>query len=377
MKMNFCFDLNGAEVSKWNDFWQHCHHSHARQNYLFGEIERAKGRTPVYIYGEVSGSIVCAGIFSLRPLFKAKYFSFEAICTRGPAFDDVAHGEFYMRETVSWFSSLRVGKVRISPYWYFPEAEPVALLLGRLEFVPYDGEHRTSTGLLDLTRSEEEIFASFDRKTRQQIKAATKLGVSIVPVTDFAEANLAFNCLRSMREQRGIKPMSEKEFAAVFEYILKGQDIGFLFNARLGSTFLGALWNFRTQDFTNPSGYAIAPGASKDLPSSYSIGPALWWEMQKWAKAKGCRWFDVEGYIENPDPSIKTYAVHKFKKRFNPQAVELINEHVKVCNKTIDFLSQQYSRLVLLLRVMVSLPYRVRQYFRSRERSKLIGNKDT
>lgn len=375
MKVNFCFELNEAEIVKWNDFWHRCRHAHPRQQFLFGKIERAKGLTPVYVYGEAGGSIVCAGIFCVHPLFAGKHLSLEAVCLRGPAFDDISYGEYYIREAISWFTSLHVGRLRISPYWYFPEAEPIASLFEEIGFVPYDGDRSASTGLLDLTRSESDILASFDRKTRQQIKAAAKLGISIVPATDIDEATLALSCLSSMRRQRGLTPMSENEFAAIFEYVLKGQDKGLLLNAKLGTTLLGTLWNFRARDYSNPAGYAIVPHTSRDLPSSFSIGPVLWWEMMKWAKSRGCRWFDVEGYVENPDPSSRTYEVHRFKRRFNPQPVELMNEHTIVCNKAMHFLSQQYGYLIRLPRAIASVPYRVRAHFKGRERKKVMASR--
>lgn len=373
MKMHFCFELDEMERHKWNQFWEKCEHSHPRQHYLFGQIEQAKGRIPIYVYAEVEESIVCIGIFSIRPPLFGHNFSFEAACLRGPAFDDINYGAEFIRETLFWFRSLHVGRLRISPYWYFPDAEKISEILKQIGFVPVDEHMRDKTGLINLQRSEEEIFASFERKTRQQINAASRLGATITPVTELGEARLAFDCLSSMRSQRGISKMSEKEFNVTFEHILKGQDIGLLLNAKLGPMFLGTIWNFRSSRYTNPSGYAIVPGVSKELPSNLSIGPALWWQMMKWAKSKGCRWFDVEGYIEKTQPDSLTYEVQKFKRRFSPEPVELISPQMYTCSPAICFLAESNDRIGRIKLFTMSIPLRIRHRLLVKKKSKIAG----
>ena len=360
MKVNFSFELDETESRNWTEFWQTCHHSHAHQHFLFGKVERHKGCTPVYVYAEVDGRIVCAGIFSLHPFPFSRQCFREAICEHGPAFDDLAHAEVFLGETLSRFSSLRVARIQVSPQWYFPEAKPVALLLKRLGFMPFDGAVRIATGLIDLKRDEQEILLSFERKTRQQIKAAKKLGISIEAVTQLDEAYLAYNCLRSMRRQRGIFPMSEKEFVALFNHVLKEQETGILFIAKAGSTFLGGIWNLRSPYAANPHGYAINPKASQEVPSSFSIGPALWWQSLKWAKIKGCSFLDTEGSVEKAKPTNPRSGLRRFKRRLRPEPVNLLNRHIYIVNKRLHLLDRACYRSGWAMRVMMSLPYQVR-----------------
>lgn len=360
MRITFSFTLDGIERLKWTEFWQTCRHSHARQHCLFGEIERERGNKPVYVHGEVNGRIVCAGIFSLRRFFLAKEWFREAICECGPAFDDLDHGEYFLREALSYLSSLRVARIQVSPAWYFPEAEPVAQLLMRLGFIPFDGGVEFSTGLIDIRRDEQELILSFDRAIRRQIRAAKKLGISIEPVTQLEEAYLAYNRLRSMRKQRGIFPMSEKEFLAIFEHILKVKDLGILFNAKAGPTFLGGMWCLRSSHTTNPHGYAINPKASEAVPTSFSIGPALWWESLRWAKKKGCSFFDTEGSIEKAERTNPRFGLREFKRRFRPKPASLLNKHVYIVDRSLHSLDRVLYRSDWALRVIMSLPYQFR-----------------
>ena len=69
MNVNFHFKLNETEKQLWNDFWARCEHSHPRQHLVFGEIERATNRKPLYVTGTTNGHLAVVGIFSIWPLF--------------------------------------------------------------------------------------------------------------------------------------------------------------------------------------------------------------------------------------------------------------------------------------------------------------------
>jgi hypothetical protein len=354
MKVYFQYHLSKDQQLEWLHFWKNCEHAHPRQHLMLAEIERAKERIPLFTFGEKNGKIVTIGVFSIRPLLLGNKFSFEAVCLRGPSFDNIENGRDFLLQIISFFKSLRVGSIRISPYWFFPEAVSVESLLKEINFMPYSGVTRSSTGLIDLRVSNDEIFSSIARKTRQQINAADRLGVTISPVTTVEEASISFQCLQSMRSERGVIPMSSKEFNATFQYILKDQELGILLNANAGSTFLGTIWGFFGPHFINPSGYAVVPGATKELSANLSIGAALWWHMFLLAKERGCKWFDTEGPVENKDDPVQ-----HFKKRFNPTAVEKINEHIYICNHTVQSLFKGYTEMKHIKRILSSLPYRI------------------
>ena len=356
MKVHFCEESSKAE---WKRFWNQCRHSHPRQHFLFGEIERAKGRIPIYAFGEIDGSIVCLGIFSIRPLFFGNRFSLEAVCLRGPAFDDVTHGREFLLQIISQFKALNVGSIRISPYWIFPEADALLSALAGLGFSPYAGgsNGRQSTGLVDVRRSEDKIFASFSRSARYQIHLAKRLDVSVRPATNLDDALVAFRCLNQMRAKRGITPFDYREFEATFKHVLKRQEYGILFNSFIDDTFLGGLWIIRGTKTANPSGYAVLQSVSKKLPSSLSIGPSLWWEGIKWAKEKGCSWLDVEGYSEDTDKSSQTYHVHEFKRKFRPKPTQTISQHIYVCNPLVYSVYKGYNLFFRACNFAKSLPY--------------------
>jgi len=372
VRMRFCHSLTEGQKRQWSDYWQQCRHGHPRQHYLFGEVERAKGRVPFFAYAEIDGAIVCAGIFSIRPLFR-NILSFEAVCLRGPIFDEVRRGREFLLQVIDYFKRLRVGTVRISPYWYFPEAESVRSMLAEIGFVPYGSPSPgESTGLIDLARGTDQLLASFSRHARYQIGLAGRLGVSVRPIDDSAQGYLGFGCLKRMRAERVIDPMSDAEFKAAFEHVLMPREYGIMLNSYFKDKFLGTLWIFRGTRIANPAGYAVEESAVRQVKSSLSIGPSLWWEGIKWAKEKGCSFLDVEGYKDNADPSDTRYLIYEFKRRLSPTPVHLLGQHVYVCcppihslNSTLHFLSKGWN-------FAKGLPFRFRKKVQI---SKLVRDK--
>ena len=335
MNVNLNHSLDQSQQIEWDRFWGQCEHTHPRNHLLFGRIERARGRTPVYATGEVDGRLVCAGIFSTRPLLGGNRGSLEAVCQRGPIFDDVGYARDFLLEAANRFRELNVGGLRISPYWIYPEAEAVESLLGELSFCVYEGDgKRTPTGLVDLRPSEEEIFAGLRSKTRQEIRRAERLGVSIKPADSFEEAKPFYKCLSGLHQQRSLDAISFREFEATFEYIFKKRELGVLLNAFYGSTFLGGLWIVRGPKVSHHARFVVEREKLRDL-ANLTIGAALWWEAIKWAKSKGCTWLNVEGYEVGVDKTHPRYYVYKLKKKFNPQPAQIIAEHVFVCNSSI------------------------------------------
>ena len=78
----------------------------------------------------------------------------------------------------------------------------------------------------------------------------------------------------------------------------------------------------------------------------------LQWEMIKWALENRCDWYDfrgVSGFKSENDPQ---YGVYKFKKGFNPEFMEFINEMYIVYNPFINTMfnisKEIYSKLSII-----------------------------
>jgi len=111
--------------------------------------------------------------------------------------------------------------------------------------------------------------------------------------------------------------MSFKEFKANFSCANENKQLAVLLNASLEDEFLGGLWIVRSSQTAHFCRFVVARDSIKSL-GSFTIGPALWWEGIKWAKAVNCRWVDVEGYEQDVTPEHQRYNLYKLKSEFNP-----------------------------------------------------------
>ena len=365
MKLDLQFKLDQQQQQQWDRFWSQSRHTHPNNHLLFAEIERAKGMTPVYASGKVDDRIVCAGIFSMRPLLSGRY-SLEAICQRGPIFDDVDYAREFLLKIIDRFKSMRIGSLRISPYWIHPEAYAVETMLDKLGFQAYDhnGSKQSHTGLVDLQPKEEEIFASLKSKTRQEIRRCEKLGVKIGPALNIEDAKPFYRCLRELHRKRSLYAIGYREFEATFEHVLKDCEFGILLNATYESTFLGGLWVIRDPNFSYYSRFVVEREALRKL-SNLTIGPALWWEAIKWARDKGCESLNVEGYRSDTERSDRRYFLYKLKSKFNPRPVQIIAEHILVCDPLVFSVYKQYRFCRRAFNFIKGLPYQMRTRWNS------------
>jgi len=365
VKTSFYDKLDAVKQSQWDPFWRTCQHTHPRQNFLFGEVERAQGKTVVYAVGEIDGRIVCIGIFSISPLFLGERFCSEAECLHGPVFDDIGCAREFLLAIKSYFVAFNVTSIRLSPYWLYPEAEPVESMLNELGFtttlsVGQPGV-RFPTGLIDLTSSTDEIFSGLKSKTRQEIRRADRLGVSIRPTKSPVEASQFFEHLSNMYRQRSLDfyAVSSKEFKATFDYILRGGGFGVLLVAFYGQTFLGGFYIFRGVQTCHYVKYVVVRQPLGEL-ANLTIAPALWWRGIQWAKEKGCRWIDVESYLQDLEPYDRRYRQHRLKKQFNPVPVQRLAAQTCVCKPTAYAIRKGYRFCKHKLNVLRGLRYQLR-----------------
>ena len=372
MNVHFHYDLDQQQKEKWTEFWKNCKHSHAQQHISFGEVERSKGRIPVYIYGEENGEINSIGIFSIHPLFMGNRFSLEANCLRGPAVDNVENFEIMMGEVITFFKSLKVGSIRISPYWFYPDAEKIESVLKEMGFLVFSYRprfldrirrrimpSRGTTGLVDLNHPEEEILASFSRSTRREIRRAGRENIEIRLIKDINDAHEFYKHFGEMSKERGLIFPNYSEFEGIFENILKPEKLGILMHAYSNATFLSGLLMFKGKETAHTIRYVVVRAPLKEL-SNLRIGPFLWWKGMLWAKEKGCSFVDMEGSPEDVDKSSPVYRVQKFKKGFNPVVAQRLNDHIYICNSLPDILHEGYKMFLKISLKAQCFLYRMR-----------------
>jgi len=204
-----------------------------------------------------------------------------------------------------------------------PKFETLGLIPGKPLFTKY-------TSVIDLTRSEEEIFNSFKPKTRYNIHLAEKHGV-IVKEDNSAEAFEEYLDLLFETTKRQGFFAHNREFHRKQWQILHPAGISHLLTATYEGKMLAAFLLFV---FNKVLYYPY--GASTREHKELMAPTLLMWEAIKFGKNRGCKTFDLWGDIEPNPPSDHPYfGFHRFKEGFSPKLVEFLGSYDLVINPTL------------------------------------------
>ena len=185
---------------------------------------------------------------------------------------------------------------------------------------------------------------SFESKTRYNIRLAGRKGVK-VRIGTREDLPIFYDIMKTTgsRDDLFIRPLSYfqkiydemgEENARIYIAEYEGKPIA----ATLPIYYGNKVWYL----------YGGSSNEHRNLMPNYLIQ----WEMIKWAIENECDWYDfrgVSGFKNENDPQ---YGVYKFKKGFNPEFMEFINEMYVVYNPFINAMfnisTKAYTKINLL-----------------------------
>jgi lipid II:glycine glycyltransferase (peptidoglycan interpeptide bridge formation enzyme) len=177
---------------------------------------------------------------------------------------------------------------------------------------------KKKTIILDLTKSEEELLKNMHSKGRYNIKVAQKHGVSVRETNkdeDFEKyLDLMFG---GTAKRQGIYAHG-RDYHRAMRVTLK---MAHLFVAEYEGKIITANLIFKYGD-----GIYYAYGASALEHKEVMAPTLLLWEIAKWGKSNGCKFFDLWGAEEGKGFS-------RFKEQFGGEVVELVGSYDLPINK--------------------------------------------
>ncbi|MBI3385562.1 peptidoglycan bridge formation glycyltransferase FemA/FemB family protein [Candidatus Gottesmanbacteria bacterium] len=183
------------------------------------------------------------------------------------------------------------------------------------------------TFILDLTKSETELLASMHHKTRYNIKIAQKHGV-VVKENNSAQAFKTYLALTKETTQRQAFYAHNENYHRNMWNVMKKAGVAHLFTATYNKTVLAAWIIFVWKDTIY-----YPYGASSRLFRETMAPTLLLWEIARWAKQKGFKYFDLWGALgPQPDPKDPWYGFHRFKQGFSPKLTEYVGSYDFILN---------------------------------------------
>jgi len=194
-----------------------------------------------------------------------------------------------------------------------------------------------TTYLIELTKSEEDLLASFKSKTRYNIRYAEKQGVEVMEDNSEKAFDKYIELTRETTKRQGFYAHSEKYHRLMWKY-LKSKNIAHLLVAKYKGEILTTWIVFKWRD-TLYYPYGASSGKLQNLQTN----SAMMWGAIKFGKKHKLKYFDLWG--REPGKGFS-----KFKEGFSPEVKEFLGTWDLVINKkmyTLYIIAEKFRWLIL------------------------------
>lgn len=320
---------DAAALARYDDYVRQGPKGHILQTVAWGDLKARTGWAPVRYLVEERGTGAPRGAISvlLRRLPLPGTRLYLGYAPRGPVIDyadEAAMSELF----ASVAGDLRrrgAIALKIDP----DVAADRIDVVDRLERL---GLRRMTRGLgfegvqprfvfrLPLRGPAEEIMASFQPKTRYNIRLAQRRGVTVRVGTTREDLRTFYRILVETAHRDRFLVRAESYYQDMWELLVE-KGLARLFLAdHEGETLAG------TMAFILGDKAWYVYGASSNARREVMPNYLLQWTMIRWAKDSGCNLYDFRGVSGNLDPSDPLYGLFRFKKGFGAEFTEFIGE---------------------------------------------------
>lgn len=183
------------------------------------------------------------------------------------------------------------------------------------------------TFILDLTKSEEELFKNMHPKTRYNIKVAQRHGVKVAQDNSHRAFKTYLRLLRETVKRQKFYAHDERYHIRMWE-VLREAEIAHLFIATYKNQPLVA-WMLFVYD-----GVLYYPyGGSSNRHKETMASNLMLWEAIRFGKKLGLKTFDLWGSLgPNPDKNNPWYGFHRFKEGYGGELIEFMGSYDLVIN---------------------------------------------
>lgn len=189
-------------------------------------------------------------------------------------------------------------------------------------------------GILDLTKSKDEILSAASQGFRRKFRKAEKSGIKIETSTDIKTAETFYQLEIAHAKRQKFIPFSKeyltKQFAA-----FTAHDEAIIYTAKLDGEILAQ--NFMIF-YGNEASYHY--GVSTELGTKYSAAPMLHLAAMDEAKKRGIGRYNLWGIVGKDETSHRFYGVSEFKRSFGCEELKYTPAHDLILNPTKYFITK-------------------------------------
>ncbi len=201
-------------------------------------------------------------------------------------------------------------------------------------------EFAVANYLLDLRKSEKELFEGMHSKHRYNARYALRKGVTI----ELAEGKEGFDEFFEVFKKTAIRQnyfIRPKKYYQIIWDILHPKGMCYILTAKYEDQVLGS-WMVFVYDKVIYYPYGGSSTGHKNLFASNALG----WEVIRFGKSKGCELYDMWGAAENPeDRKSPYYGFTNFKAKFRARHILYIDSYDLVINRIIYMVFTSLNKL--------------------------------
>jgi len=184
--------------------------------------------------------------------------------------------------------------------------------------------------LIDLNKSETELFANLSSKTRYNVNLAARKGVEIVENTSDQGLETYIKILEETTQRNGFYAHTPDYFRKMWQN-LKNSGMMKIFHAVYEDQVIVS-WII----FVLHNKLYYPYGASRAIHREVMASNLMMWEMIRYGKQQKCTQFDLWGCLgPKPNPRDAWFGFHRFKKGYGGRHMEYLGSYDLVINKPL------------------------------------------
>ena len=176
-------------------------------------------------------------------------------------------------------------------------------------------------GILDLTKSEEEILAGASQGFRRKLRKAEKAEITVETSSDPEIVKTFYNLEVKHAKRQGFVAFSEDFLTKQFAAFAKNNEV-LMYTAKKDGEILAQ--NFMI--FYGPEA-SYHYGVSSDLGTKYSAAPLLHMEAMREARRRGMIRYNLWGIVGLDEKQHRFYGVSEFKRSFGCEELKYTPAH--------------------------------------------------
>jgi len=321
--------LTAEETARWRGFLATCPAAQYMQDPDWVEVERRgegmRARRPYFFWCEQDGHVCLTAIGIRRglPVPGRVFWEFD----NGPN----VHDPDVLDAWLGWLIERiepETARLTLQPAHVLDEVgDQMETVLDAHGLLRRRKAGIWSTLLVDLTPPEDDILASFHRKTRKTLRQSADHGIVIREEDDPVGWSALCDLSAEMAARARVRPIDCSYVEAISRVWLDGGRRGTVLVARHDGNAIAA---FILIMYNSVATGPVMPSTRRfgDLPASHLLS----WEAMRLAKAHGCTHWDSGGYSLSVHPGEPVWGINEFKRGFAPKAapLKLVSVHERI-----------------------------------------------